>query len=58
MNIKQRHELQQDIALYNTMNNKYWRSYWDVRSVLARNMRDARRLTDKQLVRIAATLPE
>ena len=58
MNIKQRHELQQDIALYNTMHNKYWRSYWDVRRVLARNMRQARRLTDKQLVRIAATLPE
>lgn len=58
MNIKQRHELQQDIALYNTMNNKYWKTYWDVRSVLARNMREARRLTDKDLVRIAATLPE
>ena len=57
LTIKQRHEMQQDIAIYNTLSNRKVATYWNTRKVLARNIREARKLRDSELRRIAATLP-
>ena len=61
MTITERHEMQQDIGLFNTLNARGLRGagkYFDTRRLLARNMRQARRLNDQDLQRIAATLPK
>lgn len=57
LTVKQRHEMQQDIAIYNTLNRRKLSTYWNTRKVLARNIREARKLSDASLRRIAATLP-
>jgi hypothetical protein len=57
LTIKQRHEMQQDVAIYNTINNLRLIDYLQTRNAMARNMRATRKLKDSELRRIVATLP-
>lgn len=57
LTVKQRHEMQQDIAIYNVMHDRKAGSFWNVRRAMAYHMRQARKLRDSELRRVAATLP-
>lgn len=54
MTMTQRHELQQDIAIKHVLNQR--NRGIDLRREMAYWMRQARRLSDSQLMRVAATL--
>ena len=56
MTVTQRHELQQDIAISHVLSQRNRAHGQDVRKLMAYWMRQARRLSDPQLVRIAASL--
>ena len=56
MTITERHQHQVDIALYNVIHQRNRNP--NLRERLAYWVRQSRRLTDAQLLRVAATLPK
>jgi len=56
MTITQRHELQQDIAISNVLGQRNRQAPSEVRKAMAYWMRQARKLRDDQLIRVARTL--
>lgn len=56
MTVTERHELQQDIAIAHVLEQRNRRAPSEVRKLMAYWMRQARRLRDDELIRVARTI--